>query len=822
MALYPPPSKDLGIFDNSVFIHDDTGSSSGITPAYLDEHYLKYPNAQGTENLQTTNVNGLLSANNGLKIADGLNSTNIDMNAGELLFNNSTPSGTDGTYKFRCNDSLGTVKNPFEIRPNTINQTVDTLNQTTITTNTIASTAINMKAPTTKIETSTGVNGLLITPTSYTSYGNTTTMRDSGGVVMSSLTAGTTGGYYNSIGSNGYNFTTTGDYLSTAVNHTFRNGLTNIMALSTSNIVGTATTTTFNSSAGNPVMTLSASGSTITGQNLTLTTTDGISIKDSANNNNVMLMDMSGNNFISQITPAVGGGEGVYKFRARDAGTTIYTPLEVKPSSITLSSDTTSIGGLTVNIQPSGTITIGGLNTTFTTSNPPTITALMPLPSNSSNIVPTTAWVQSVISSLPSSTPTITDTNTSSTYYPVFVAGSGTQNLLADITTNPFSINPNLGDFKIASSVLVEASTQKTYFGTSTGVSGSNIQTTAIGFEAGNASQGIGNTAVGYQAGLTSQGTRSIAVGWQAGCSSQNLECVALGYASGNSNQGTILAGLTGQSVAVGAYAGQFFQGTNSIAIGYCSGQGVSGNINTYQLQRCVAIGSFTGQIKQQMDCIAIGYQAGQTIQGWVTDDVSTSNGKSIAIGYQAGQLRQREFNIAIGYQAGQTNQGSTSIAIGYLAGASTQGIRCLAIGQSAGQTTQGAQSIAIGWLSGVNSQGTQSVAIGIQAGNGSQGTNTVAVGHQAGQSTQGAGSVCIGKSAGNGGLGTNAIAIGLNAGTLNQVADSICLNASGITLNPSTASLYVRPIRSLANPAGSGFKALFYNPSTYEIVQTT
>jgi hypothetical protein len=902
MALYPPPSKDLGIFDNSVFIHDTTGSSN-ITPAYLDEHYLKYPNAQGTENLQITNVNGLLSANNGLKIADGLNITNIDMNVGELLFNNTPPSGTIGTYKFRCNDSSGTVHNPFEIRPNTINEIVDTLNESTITTNMIASTAINMKAPTTKIETSTGVNGLLITPTAYTSYGNNTTMRDSSGAILMSVSSGTSGAYYASVGNNGFTLNTTGNYLSSALNHTFRNGLTNIMTLSTSNIVGTANTITFNSSVGNPVMTLSASGSTITGQNLTLTTTDGLSIKDSVNTNNNYSMDMSGNNFISVITPDVGGGEGIYKFRARNAGTTIYTPLEVKQSNTLLTSDLTTIdsingtdiigdsgnsstnikyastgiltflndagtgidgkyqfksidligttytpleirpravelgiggggnsfisnmssnifNGSTVNIQPSGTITIGGLNTTFTTSNPPTITALMPLPSNSSNIVPTTAWVQSVISSLPSSSPTITDINTSGTYYPVFVAGSGTQNLLADITTNPFSINPNTGDLKLSTSVFVESSTNKTYLGTSTGLSGSNIQTTAIGFEAGNSSQGIGSTAIGYQAGLTSQGTRSVAVGWQSGGSGQYQDCVAIGYSAGTSNQGTILSSVSGGAVAIGYQAGQFFQGTQSVAIGAGAGKGTSGVLTTYQQERCVAIGPASGAQFQQKDCVAIGYQAGQIIQGFLTNDTTTSSGKSIAIGTQAGQIRQEEYSTAIGYQAGQTNQKQTALAIGYLAGNSNQSSRCVGIGQSAGQTSQGFGALAVGWRAGVTNQAASAIAIGSQAGEGTQGQESVAIGPNAGKTNQSTYSVAIGSSAGSSALGSYSIAIGYLAGQTSQITQSICLNASGAALNPTTASLYVRPIRNFGGtPPPASWKVVYYNPTTYELI---
>jgi microcystin-dependent protein len=48
----------------------------------------------------------------------------------------------------------------------------------------------------------------------------------------------------------------------------------------------------------------------------------------------------------------------------------------------------------------------------------------------------------------------ITDTNTSATYYPTFVAGSGTQNLLADITTTPLTYNPGTATFTAGSETI--------------------------------------------------------------------------------------------------------------------------------------------------------------------------------------------------------------------------------------------------------------------------------------------------------------------------------------------------------------------------------
>lgn len=59
MTDYDPPLVNLPIFDKLVFINPD----DYITQSQADKRYLKYPNAQGTENLQTTNINGVLTVN---------------------------------------------------------------------------------------------------------------------------------------------------------------------------------------------------------------------------------------------------------------------------------------------------------------------------------------------------------------------------------------------------------------------------------------------------------------------------------------------------------------------------------------------------------------------------------------------------------------------------------------------------------------------------------------------------------------------------------------------------------------------------------------
>jgi hypothetical protein len=66
MATYPPPTEQLPIFDDTVFT---TLTNDPLTYDTAKKYFLSFPNAQGTENLQTTNVSGLLTCNANAKIA---------------------------------------------------------------------------------------------------------------------------------------------------------------------------------------------------------------------------------------------------------------------------------------------------------------------------------------------------------------------------------------------------------------------------------------------------------------------------------------------------------------------------------------------------------------------------------------------------------------------------------------------------------------------------------------------------------------------------------------------------------------------------------
>jgi hypothetical protein len=85
MADYKPPTEQLPIFDSSVFLSGD----QTLTQNQADKRYLRYPNAQGTENLQAINVNGTADFNSTVNIDGILTTTNaINMIGGSNILNN--------------------------------------------------------------------------------------------------------------------------------------------------------------------------------------------------------------------------------------------------------------------------------------------------------------------------------------------------------------------------------------------------------------------------------------------------------------------------------------------------------------------------------------------------------------------------------------------------------------------------------------------------------------------------------------------------------------------------------------------------------------
>ena len=294
----------------------------------------------------------------------------------------------------------------------------------------------------------------------------------------------------------------------------------------------------------------------------------------------------------------------------------------------------------------------------------------------------------------------ITDTNTSATYYPTFVDGSGTGKILrADIGTTPFSINPNTGDFNLADTLTITQSQL------------------ALGKGAG-ATQGIGSIAVGVNSGLT-QSTNAVAIG----------------------NGSQQFGGGAGGSVAIGTNSGQTQLG-NSVAIGT--------NAGLTQASNAIAIGNGAQKIGGGAGgSVAIGFQAGETqLANSVAVGVNAGKNQfanAVAIGNGSQSISGGDSSVAIGANSGKT-QGANSVAVGVNAG-TNQSSSAVAIGINTQVTNGSVGAVAIGTNAGNSNQGQYAVAIGASAGKGTttgQGNNSIAIGNSAGQLSQTANSICL------------------------------------------------------------------------------
>ena len=304
------------------------------------------------------------------------------------------------------------------------------------------------------------------------------------------------------------------------------------------------------------------------------------------------------------------------------------------------------------------------------------------------------------------------------------------------------------------------------------------------------------NVHLGTNAGLGNIGTDIIAIGNNSAASNIVISTNFVSWDGGT--------GILGVTDTTGIARGYTVSGT-----GFTLGQTVysvidSGNLQMGENADGTPSGVMTFSSAQGNNSVAIGNNAGHT----------TQNAGSVAIGNSAGSTGQFSLAVAVGDRAGETNQGYGAVAIGGYAGNNTQGDRAVAIGNIAGGNTQGGSAVAIGYSAGNDTQGVNAVAVGRLAGSTSQGGTAVAVGNSAGLSGQGISSVAIGNRAGRLSQGGNSIAIGSQAGFTSQANNSIILNATGSTLNQTTANTFtVKPVRQ-ANTSN----VMFYNTTSGEI----
>jgi len=107
MSVNTPPNPNVSTFNNLYWIDAD----NALTYAEASKKFLKFPTAQGTENLKTTNVSGLLTASGGLTNGNGINLSNTN---GTITLNNSGTSGSNAltftspssSFSLQLNDTV--------------------------------------------------------------------------------------------------------------------------------------------------------------------------------------------------------------------------------------------------------------------------------------------------------------------------------------------------------------------------------------------------------------------------------------------------------------------------------------------------------------------------------------------------------------------------------------------------------------------------------------------------------------------------------------------------------------------------------------------
>lgn len=120
MSVNNPPNPNVATFNNLYWISSDTS----LTQSQADLRYLKFPVAQGTENLQAINVNGTLTASSGVNFT----STNPPTSTA------TQPASTDSSTKMPTTawvQSAITSSSGTNLTPNSITMTPTTLPPTT-------------------------------------------------------------------------------------------------------------------------------------------------------------------------------------------------------------------------------------------------------------------------------------------------------------------------------------------------------------------------------------------------------------------------------------------------------------------------------------------------------------------------------------------------------------------------------------------------------------------------------------------------------------------------------------------------------------------
>lgn len=362
MSDYSPPSEDLPIFDVNVFLTGD----EPLTYNQAKKKFLRYPNAQGTENLQTINVSGIATFNN------------------DIIQNNDT----------------------------TITQT-DTTNNTT--TNTLKATNIFGQL---HLQKPSGANG--------------------GGLLFDDVKGLTTYNsqlYYENLITYMQNNAYNGKF-----QFTYKDGSGNTLYPLTLTQSSNQVRVGINTSSPNSTDTFSVIGNSSSISRTLGTSGTGIfSLNDNGGSTTrsiVFIPNTAQGNYNGIIQA---GDISILGFGTSNGvnNSIVFSNWNTTPSGVRITATTSAIqfGSSEILLNSSTTTTYGtnlsltNTNVDFTSSTPPTSSQTIPASNDSSNKIPTTAWVQSAISASPLPTnPTFNSVSISANPNPGAISTSGIAN----------------------------------------------------------------------------------------------------------------------------------------------------------------------------------------------------------------------------------------------------------------------------------------------------------------------------------------------------------------------------------------------------------
>lgn len=528
MSVNPQPNPNLDTFNNLYWL----GGETALTQAEADTRYLRWPVAQGTENLQTTNINGLLTAAAGLS----MNGTTIN--------NVGTISGNGLGAPIIIDNDAAASEIRFQIDGTT--RCLVGVNGLNLNTN--------------QIDNSNSVNGVNNTNFPIRALGTGHLQLFTGG----------------SGGTNRLTFRDTGECLATS-NGLFLSGTTNANSQVRLGYNAAAITQGIGSvSIGGGAGTTQGTNSVAVGQ------LSGISQGSNA-------ISIGPNSGTSQTNSCIAIGNNAGKGQSASA-----IAIGTSSGLTTQAASSIAIGNGSGPSQNAGAIAIG-LNSGAGTQGSDCVSIGSAAGLNQSNnsvaIGQAAGGTTQGVSSVGIGQAAGQNQGLQCVSIGYFAGkGDGTKTGDNSIAIGTTAGQTSQGQDTVAIGLNAGTGTQRRESvaigrqagesNQSTGWVANGDGSVAIGMQSGQSSQSFRSVAIGGLAGQTSQGNSSIAIGYGTGNSSQSTGCVAIGaYAGRNSQKSNSVfiglnagdntsTGLTGtNSIYIGANAGSTVTQSNSIVL---------------------------------------------------------------------------------------------------------------------------------------------------------------------------------------------------------------------------------------------------------------